>query len=290
MQRVALRVAYDGRAFHGSQRQPGVRTVEGDLLAALARVGAIEDAERARFLAASRTDRGVSAAGNVIAFDTSFRRDELCSAANAHLHDAWALASAPAPHGFNPRSSPRRTYAYLQPKSGVRDPPAFAAALARFEGTHDFTNFGRVEPHVNPVRDVQRVAVADRGGHLRVQIEAPSFLWNQVRRMIGAALAVDRGDATLDALDRALARPREAADLGLAPPEPLVLVDVAHDALAWERDPRATGARHLAARLAELELARSVLGELASEVGGGLAGGPTGEVAGEVAGGPAAGP
>lgn len=262
MQRVALRVAYDGRAFHGSQRQPGVRTVEGDLLAALARVGALEDAESARFLAASRTDRGVSAAGNVFAFDTRFRRDELVSAANAHLRDAWALATAPAPDGFNPRSSPRRTYAYLQPRSGVRDPAAFAAALARFEGTHDFTNFGRVEEHVDPVRDVRRLAVAEHGPFLRVEIEAPSFLWNQVRRMVGAALAVDRGDATLDALDLALAKPTEPVDLGLAAPEPLVLVDVAHDALAWEGDPRGSGARALRARIADLELARGVVTEL----------------------------
>jgi hypothetical protein len=84
MPRVAVRVAYDGTCFAGSQRQPDQRTVEGELLRGLAKVGALRSAEEARFQCASRTDRGVSAAGNVVAFDTSFRLDALLPALAGH--------------------------------------------------------------------------------------------------------------------------------------------------------------------------------------------------------------
>lgn len=260
--RLALRVAYDGRAFHGSQRQPAARTVEGDLLAALAAAGAILDADSSRFQAASRTDRGVSAAGNVFAFDSAFRRGEILGAVNARLSDAWALAVAVAPGGFNPRASPLRRYAYFQPRGEVRDVARFDSALATFRGRHDFANFGRVEAHVDPVRDVRRIAVEPAGPHLRVDVEGPSFLWNQVRRMIGAALAVDSERATIADVERALAEPARAADFGLAPPEPLVLVEVAHD-LAWESDARLRPERALAERVARADLERAIAGTLA---------------------------
>src|SRR5213594_4061523 len=68
--RIAMKIAYDGTVFHGQARQPGLRTVEGEVIHALVRAPAIRDVRTARFESASRTDRGVSALGNVVAFDT----------------------------------------------------------------------------------------------------------------------------------------------------------------------------------------------------------------------------
>src|SRR5437667_12788730 len=69
--RVALKIAYDGRSFYGHQRQPDRRTVEGECIAALRSARLIRDPKEAFIRSASRTDRGVSAIGNFIAFDAS---------------------------------------------------------------------------------------------------------------------------------------------------------------------------------------------------------------------------
>jgi len=221
-----VKVAYDGTRFHGSQRQPGLRTVEGDLLHALTRIGALESAESARFLAASRTDAGVSAAGNVFAFNTGIPRERLLQALNPHLRDLWALAVAEVPEDFHPRKSHRRKYRYHLRRGGF-DEARFREALALFPGTHDFTGFARIEAGQDPVRLLESVTVHERGPYLDVELTAPSFLWNQVRRIVGAGLSVARGGAAVEDVRDVLAR-RRTLDLGLAPPEPLVLLDVAY--------------------------------------------------------------
>ena len=71
--RVALKIAYDGGAFFGHQRQPDRRTVEGECLAALRAGKILQNPRESFFRSASRTDRGVSAVGNVIAFDAALR-------------------------------------------------------------------------------------------------------------------------------------------------------------------------------------------------------------------------
>ena len=68
--RLALKIAYDGRAFHGFARQPALRTVEGEVRLALEKSHLVEDPDAANVRGSSRTDAGVSAIGNVIAFDT----------------------------------------------------------------------------------------------------------------------------------------------------------------------------------------------------------------------------
>ncbi|HVL87649.1 MAG TPA: tRNA pseudouridine(38-40) synthase TruA, partial [Candidatus Thermoplasmatota archaeon] len=109
MERLALKVAYDGTKFHGSQRQPNVPTVEDALLSALARIGACQSADEGRFQMASRTDAGVSAAGNVAAVTTAFHPDKLADALNASLRFAWVLGAARVPADFHPRRAAPRT-------------------------------------------------------------------------------------------------------------------------------------------------------------------------------------
>ncbi len=92
--RVALKIAYDGRAFYGHQRQPDRRTVEGECITALRSAKIIRDPTEAFFRSASRTDRGVSAVGNVIAFDASLRPDSVLGAFNDKARDVWAWAVA----------------------------------------------------------------------------------------------------------------------------------------------------------------------------------------------------
>ena len=104
--RVALRIAYDGRAFFGHQRQPDARTVEGECIAALRAAKILSDPGRAFFRSASRTDRGVSALGNVIAFDADLRPEAVLGAFNDKARGVWAWAYAAVAHTFLTRARP----------------------------------------------------------------------------------------------------------------------------------------------------------------------------------------
>jgi tRNA pseudouridine38-40 synthase len=228
--RLALKFGYDGRGFHGFARQPGQKTVEGDILKALAEIGILKKGQGPRdigYAAASRTDAGVSAIGNVIALDTSFRKDALLSALNARLRDVWFHSLAQVPAGFRPRDARRRWYRYHMRDSEGGSLPMFRRALSCFEGTHDFSNFARIDDE-NPVRTVKRVSTRKAGGLVIVDVRAQSFLWNQVRRMMGAALAVSNEVLLMKELKEALDKPQNKKDMGLASPEGLMLVDVSY--------------------------------------------------------------
>jgi len=238
--RLALKFGYDGRGFHGFARQPGQRTVEGDILRALSEIGIIRKGQGPKdigYAAASRTDAGVSAIGNVIAIDTAFRRDALLSALNARLRDVWFHSFAEVPDGFRPRDARQRWYRYHMRGCEVRSLARFRRALGCFEGTHDFSNFARVDDE-NPVRTVKSITTRKAGGLFITDVRAQSFLWNQVRRMMGAAFAVSNEVLLLKELKAALEKPDRRKDMGLASPEGLMLVDVSYG-FRFQKDEKA---------------------------------------------------
>ena len=230
---MAMKIAYDGTAFHGQARQPGLRTVEGEVITALRRAGVIRDPRASRFQSASRTDAGVSALGNVVAFDATLAPAPCVRAFNGKVRGVWAWAAAPVPEDFTARRARERWYRYaLAP---THDAAALDAALLPFVGEHDFRNFTR-----DRARTVARIDVATaglEGGEVVLDFRAQSFRWNLVRRFVAAALQVEAGRATIEAVERALTG-RAKADFGLAPPEPLTLMDVSFDVpFAAVRDP-----------------------------------------------------
>ncbi len=235
-----MKIAYDGTVFSGSQRQPRQRTVESELRAGLALVGAVSEDRPALFQIASRTDSGVSAAGNVIAFDTDFDPAMLTRALLANVQDVWPWATVVVPDEFDARRhATTRAYRYRVPRALV-DARALDVALARFEGSHDFSAFARVQPHREPRRPlhVARVEGFD-GPFTTLRFEAPGFLWNQVRRIVSAAISLARGVVSADTIDRALAT-GVGPDLGLALPEPLLLLDVDYEGVTFVRDERSS--------------------------------------------------
>src|SRR4051794_12543813 len=108
----AMRLWYDGRRYHGWQRQPGRPTVQEALEGALAQAGV-----RAPLAVAARTDRGVHAASQVVSFAVRAALDpaELRRAVNAALPEDVAVVDVRcAPRSFHARASARsRTYVYL---------------------------------------------------------------------------------------------------------------------------------------------------------------------------------
>jgi tRNA pseudouridine38-40 synthase len=221
--RVALKIAYEGRSFFGHQRQPDRRTVEGECIRALRADKILKTPHEAFFRSASRTDRGVSAIGNVIAFNTTFPSAGVVGAFNNRARDVWAWAFAGVPDSFHPRHANARWYRYhlvdRLPIDALRD------AAAAFVGTHDFGSFSS-ELGRTPLA-LDRLDVAEVDGLPIVDIRARSFRRGMVRRIVSAMVGHARGDVPLAAIRRALRGERH--DFGAAPPEPLFLMDVAYD-------------------------------------------------------------
>jgi len=220
-----VKIAYDGRDFMGSQRQPDLLTVESEVLRALTKIEAIESVQSARFKAASRTDRGVSALRNVVAFDTTFRRSQLLRALNSASDIVFFYGWAEVPRAFTPRRARRRWYRYHLPLEGL-DPRRVVACAKLFEGEHDFRRFCKSEGR-STVKKIERVEVSEDGGFLVIDLYAREFLRNMVRRMVAAMSEVGRGRASLDEVMRSLSG--EDVSFGLAPAENLVLMDIEYD-------------------------------------------------------------
>ena len=241
MARYQVILAYDGSAFLGFQRQNGVRTVQGELEAALRQLGWQENA----LLSAGRTDTGVHAAGQVVAFDLDWTHSpaELGRALNALLPQDAAVQSVElAAVDFHPRyHALSRTYRYRLYCSQDRHPllERFAwrvwpqvewdllqQAAALLIGRHDFSAFGS-PPHAggNTVRTVFQAGWQVEPEGYSFEVSANAFLYHMVRRMV--YLQVLAGQNRLDLID--LAQGVQAAcplPPGLAPAHGLVLKHV----------------------------------------------------------------
>ena len=249
----AFRVAYDGREYAGFQRQPHATTVEGTLLRALADHGILDrgdgptHATPPGYAAAGRTDAGVSAVAQTVAFAAP---DWLTPRAfNGQLPGSvrvWAAADVPS--GLHAtHDAARRTYRYhlYAPVRGEGPAHGHAVdddrardALARLSGDHDFHNLTRDD--AGTVRDL--TATATRAGAiLVVEMSAGGFPRALVRRLVAAVRAVGRGAADVSLIDRLLAPEPVPGEVGIgpAPPEPLVLWDVAYEDVAFDVDPEA---------------------------------------------------
>ena len=236
--RLAFRVAYLGSRFYGSQLQAAQRTVEGEFIAACQRLGLFSDWRRAGFLSAGRTDRGVHAYGQVVAFSTS-SPNRAAMAINAQLPpDCWCTGVSCVPDQFNPRyDAVSRTYRYYFP--GVfPEQESMQRAARAFLGEHNFTSFARVKGK-NPWRRILAIAVDTHEGMTCIEVRAESFLWHQVRCMASALAAVGSGDEEEsfigDLLGAAAERPLQPA-----PAEGLILWET-DCGLCWQ--PLAAGER-----------------------------------------------
>jgi tRNA pseudouridine38-40 synthase len=202
-------VAYDGTDFWGFQIQAEGRTVQGTLEAALAKI----TQEQARVAAAGRTDSGVHALGQVVAFPTRWDRtlDELHRAWNAVLPDDVAVCSlAEVEPDFHPRFDARsRHYRYSVWNHSVRNPllrrtalwerrpldlDAMGKAAEALVGEHDFATFGSPPQGTNTVRRVLRAEWHCDGACVHLDIEANAFLYRMVRSIVGTLIHVGCGE------------------------------------------------------------------------------------------------
>ncbi len=219
--RWAFKLAYWGGGFHGFQRQPDVPTVEGDLLHALRTAGVFRNPKEARLEAASRTDAGVSALGNVVALDTTWDPRRVIATVNPRLRGIWLHGYANPGARFRPREALERWYRYHFPRP--LDCERLEAGGRLFLGTHDFGAFakgagGRCE--------IRSVTCEPSGAWTLLDVRGDRFLWNMVRRIAGSLEAYATGRLTQEDLARALEGERGPGPP--SPPEGLVLMDVVY--------------------------------------------------------------
>ena len=242
MARYKVIVAYDGTEFAGFQRQAKARTVQGVIETALQPLGW----SGRSLLAAGRTDTGVHASGQVVAFDLDWRHTtlELQAALNAALPvDVVVRQVQPVQEDFHPRyDALARRYRYSVLCQEVRDPlreryswrvwpplefDSLKAAARMLLGTHDFAAFG-TPPRVggSTIRTVLSADWEQIGQEMAFEIMANAFLFRMVRRIVYilAAVALGRLDAAL--ISRSLEGQPDQLPAGLAPPHGLTLVEV----------------------------------------------------------------
>jgi tRNA pseudouridine38-40 synthase len=246
MARYQVILAYDGTDFFGFQRQvsgPKERTVQAVVETALRQLGW----QAKTILASGRTDTGVHASAQVIAFDLEWAHppEALRSAINAHLPaDVAVQAVAPVAGDFHPRYAARarryRYCLYCQPvRNPLRDryawrvwPPVeldrLRDASAHLLGTHDFAAFG-TPPRaggstVRTVTHAEWIVVSP--DELCFEITANAFLFRMVRRLTGFQVAIGQGLIEPQATRECLESGSNALVQNLAPPGGLTLVEV----------------------------------------------------------------
>ena len=219
---VRLKVAYDGAGFAGFQRQRDQRTVQGVLCAAVERIGG----HPALVRGASRTDAGVHALGQVVAFasERELPIERWARALNRVLPDDVAVRD---PESCAPDYDPRfdafdKTYRYLFYLGAQRDPllrtrawelgrlltssraidlEAMRACCALWTGTHDFRAFrGAADTRESTVRTLFRVELrpgfGDDPALLALEVQGNAFMLNMVRILAGTLVEVGRGRMT----------------------------------------------------------------------------------------------
>lgn len=244
MRNIKVVVEYDGMDYFGFQRQPGRRTIQGELESALTRI----IKETIRVCGAGRTDAGVHALGQVISFKTggTIPTKKIVAALNSVLPaDIVARDAVEVSDEFHARYSAKsRIYKYVILNDEI--PSAVSGrfvwhvpyelnevemgrAAEALLGVHDFKSFsaaGSDTPH--HIREIKRLSVHRSGKLVVFEIEANAFLHSMARIIVGTLIDVGQGRLEPKDITRILkAKDRRLAGK-TAPPSGLSLMEVTY--------------------------------------------------------------
>jgi tRNA pseudouridine38-40 synthase len=265
----AFRLAYDGRPFHGFQRQPDVPTVEDAIFDSLRELGVLDadDDKPPNYAAAGRTDAGVSAVAQTIAFEAPEWLTP--RALNGELPvavRAWARANAPQEfHATHDAAAREYTYHRHAPEA---DAELAREALTILSGEHDFYNLTPDDD--GTVRRLEGEIERD-GDFLVVTLRAGGFPRQLVRRVVALVRNVATGAVPISKIDRVLSPEPLAGPEGVspAPAAPLVLTEVEYPGLDfWMDSEAAADARGVfEQRRIEAVTAARVAGDIENRIG-----------------------
>ena len=245
LSRFRIDLAYDGTDYAGWAIQPGLRTIEGEVLKALRVVfGDLPEGLRV----GGRTDAGVHALGQVFHLDldeTQTKRvsHRLVGKLNAVLDDDIRVSSfEPAPEGFHARySATKRSYRYRILDSNEQDPLSARYHLWHYSrldeklmqeaskqllGLHDFASFCRRRAGATTIREMKKIEVSRQGNLVQIDLEADAFCHTQVRSIVGALMKVGSGKMTETRLGEILEAKRRLNEFKVVGPEGLTLMQI----------------------------------------------------------------
>ncbi len=245
MKRMKMVIEYDGSGYHGFQRQNNAHTVQAELEAQILRI----TGEQVTVSGAGRTDAGVHARGQVIAFSTNSPIPDTRwkYALNRYLpEDIKVLESQEVDESFHPafdavrkryqyriyRQRPGavfvRKYALLNTEKLNLD--AMMEACNEIIGYHDFHAFcssGATSKTFD--RTVYQCSLHEEGPELILDIAANGFLYNMVRIIVGTLLEVGRGKLSAEELAKVILNGKRSLAGPTAPPQGLYLMEVSYE-------------------------------------------------------------
>jgi tRNA pseudouridine38-40 synthase len=220
------RLFYLGDEYHGSQWQPGLRTVQGELIDALAAWSG-ETHSSSTVQLAGRTDKGVHSVGQIVLVKTDKRFD--VDGVNKHLPDDIRLwAHAKAPEDFKPRYSilMRHYRYYLDTTELNLDLSLMKQATQLLTGSHNFSLLSKPDGNRGTSATILNMSLRASDGTLTIDVYGISFLWKLVRKIVSLLIRIGTGELQMNTIRKLLEQTNVLpGGIAPAPPESLVLLE-----------------------------------------------------------------
>ena len=254
--RYRLEVAYDGTDFAGWAKQPRLRTVQGELLRGLEKIFG-KDKDDFGMRVAGRTDKGVHAAAQVVHVDLSEKQlkrigrgHPVAERLNRIIDgDVRVISFELAPAGFDARFSALfRRYRYSIADKQVAPNPMLSRyalsvpwaldvapmneAAKEFYGLKDFKAYCKEREGTTTIRVLREIVIRRRksDGVIEIEIEADAFCHNMVRSIVGALIAVGKGQATSADVRATLERASRTQSYRVVAAQGLTLIEIGYPA------------------------------------------------------------
>lgn len=189
MKKIALKIAYIGTNFFGSQRQKIIKTIDREIINCLISLKIIKDEKVNCYQSCCRTDSGVHAMTYIVSFYVEYIRNIPYSRIiNSKLKDdIWIYSHAFVSDDFNPRyDAINREYLYILNNNDY-DLELMISISKLFIGSHDFYNFSKIDKKnklKSTIRTISNIEINKVNEQICIKIQANSFLWKMVRKIV----------------------------------------------------------------------------------------------------------
>jgi tRNA pseudouridine38-40 synthase len=253
MSRFRLLIEYEGSDYHGWQQNAGVKTIQGEMLAACQK---IFDTKHIELYGAGRTDAGVHALGQVAHLDvsTEIHAKTIMVRLNEILpYDIHVLKLEKCDAGFHARyHAVARSYVYAISRRrsafGKRyvwwvkedlSVNKMQEAAALFKGFHDFSSFGAATAEEkSSLVDISYLDIRESGNQIFIHLLGSHFLWMMVRRITGVLVHAGKGKLAMKEIQGFMDHYSERPSQLSAPPAGLYLQRVYYPGERFEFHPK----------------------------------------------------